>query len=119
VSFVLDHLGKPEIRDKNFETWARHLSSLAEAPNVVCKISGLVTEANWADWQPADLAPYFNHTIACFGLERVMFGSDWPYATMATNYDRWIDTVLELMPGADERELAELFQINAERIYRV
>ena len=119
VTFVLDHFGKPSVRDNSFEPWASHLRALAEAPNVFCKISGLATEANWTNWQPADFAPYFNHTLDCFGPARVMFGSDWPVATLATSYDRWIETVLELVPDADEGERTKLFQTNAERIYRV
>jgi L-fuconolactonase len=119
VTFVLDHFGKPSVRDNSFEPWASHLRALAEAPNVVCKISGLTTEANWTDWRPEDLAPYFNHTMACFGPQRLMFGSDWPVATLATSYDRWIETVLKLVPNINEPELAQLFQTNAERIYRV
>lgn len=119
VTFVLDHLGKPPVRDKNFEPWARNLHVLAGMPNVVCKISGLVTEANTADWQRADLEPYFDHALACFGLRRVLFGSDWPVATLATSYERWLETVLDLVAFANERERAQLFHANAERIYRV
>jgi L-fuconolactonase len=119
VTFVLDHFGKPPVRDKSFEPWARNLRALAGAPNVVCKISGLTTEANWVEWQRADLEPYFDHALACFGLHRVMFGSDWPVATLATTYQRWIETVLDLFSFANERERAQLFQTNAERIYRV
>jgi L-fuconolactonase len=119
VKFVLDHAGKPAVRDSAYESWARDLGALAEASNVFCKISGLTTEANWTDWRPADLAPYFNHAITCFGPERVMFGSDWPVATLATTYDRWVETVLELLPNAGESERTQLFQTNAERIYRV
>jgi L-fuconolactonase len=119
VTFVLDHLGKPPVGRKSFEPWARHLRALAGAPNVVCKISGLATEANWVDWRRADVEPYFDHALACFGLPRVLFGSDWPVANLATTYDRWMDTVLELVPNANERERMQLFQTNAERIYRV
>jgi L-fuconolactonase len=119
VTFILDHFGKPAVRDSAYEPWARDLGALAEAPNVFCKISGLTTEARWTDWQPADLAPYFNHALACFGADRVIFGSDWPVAALATSYDRWVETVLELVPNASERERSQLFQTNAERIYRV
>ena len=119
VTFVLDHFGKPAVRNKGFEPWARNLQALAALPNVVCKISGLATEANWTNWQSEDLEPYFDHALACFGLPRVMFGSDWPVATLATTYERWIETVLELVPNANDRERTQLFQTNAERIYRV
>ncbi len=119
VTFVLDHFGKPAVRDKSFAPWARDLQALAMLPNVVCKISGLATEANWTGWRCEDLEPYFDHALACFGLSRVMFGSDWPVATLATTYERWIETVLELIPNANDSERTQLFQTNAERIYRV
>jgi L-fuconolactonase len=119
VIFVLDHFGKPAVRTKSFEPWASHLRALAQSPNVVCKISGLTTEAHWPDWRPADFAPYFDHAIACFGAHRILFGSDWPVATLATSYNRWVETVLELLPNADERDLVQIFRTNAERIYRV
>lgn len=119
VTFVLDHLGKPPVRNRGFAPWARNLRDLAMAPNVVCKISGLTTEADWKDWKIADLEPYSDHALACFGLPRILFGSDWPVATLATSYERWIETVLNLIPFANDRERAQLFQTNAERIYRV
>jgi len=119
VTFVLDHFGKPGVRSKLFEPWASDLRAFAEAPNVICKISGLTTEADWHRWQPADLKPYFDHALACFGPDRVLFGSDWPVATLACGYDRWIETVRELISCTNDQELVQLFQTNAERIYRV
>lgn len=119
VLFVLDHFGKPPVRSKDFEPWARNLRTLATRPNVVCKISGLATEADCNNWRADDLEPYFDHALACFGVQRVLFGSDWPVATLATSYERWIETVLKLIPFANERERAQIFQTNAERIYRV
>ncbi len=119
VTFVLDHFGKPSVRDGCFEPWARNLRLLAAAPNVVCKISGLATEADRNGWRVADLEPYFDHALTCFGAERVLFGSDWPVSTLATSYDRWIETVLELTLFANEKERMQLFRTNAERIYRV
>jgi L-fuconolactonase len=119
VTFILDHFGKPSVREKHFASWARDLRTLSESPNIVCKISGLATEADWTAWQPADLAPYFDHALACFGWSRVLFGSDWPVATLATTYGRWVETVLKLIPRATPLERMQLFQTNAERIYRV
>jgi L-fuconolactonase len=119
VSFVLDHFGKPAVRDGSYSSWARNIRTLADLPNIACKISGLATEADWAKWRSEDLEPYFKHAIDCFGFERVLFGSDWPVATLATSYHRWVETVLELVPTANDRERAQLFQTNAERIYRV
>jgi L-fuconolactonase len=119
VQFVLDHCGKPAVRDKNFKPWAHHLRELAMFPNVFCKISGLATEADWNSWRSEDLQPYFEHALACFGPQRVLFGSDWPVATLATSYERWIETVLEMIPNLNEHERTQLFQTNAERIYHV
>jgi len=119
VTFVLDHLGKPEVRNQSFQPWANDLDALAALPNVVAKISGLVTEANWLDWQPAELAPYLKHAFVSFGPERLMFGSDWPVMTLATSYQRWIETVEALIPFSKQQDRAKFFQTNAERIYRV
>ena len=119
VTFVLDHLGKPDVRGKQFEPWAADLKTLASAPNVVCKVSGLATEAHWEQWQPDDLKFYFDHARECFGFGRLLFGGDWPVATLATGYDRWLATVRELFSFATEAEQVQLFQTNAERLYRV
>jgi L-fuconolactonase len=119
VVFVLDHFGKPEVRNGKIEPWATDLNKLAALPNVVCKISGLTTEADWQKWQPADLKFYFDRAWECFGPDRVLFGSDWPVATLATDYERWIETVQNLVSSAGESVQAKLFKTNAERIYRV
>ena len=88
-------------------------------PNVVCKISGLTTEADWENWRPADLKFYFEWALECFGFDRVLFGGDWPVATLATSYQRWLETVRELLPLSSPSDQIKLFQTNAERIYRV
>lgn len=119
VNFVLDHFGKPDVRGKKTEMWAADLKMLAEMPNVVCKISGLATEADWKNWQPADLKIYFARALECFGFERVLFGGDWPVATLATNYECWIETVRGSTPFVTETDRIKLFQANAERIYHV
>ena len=93
VTFVLDHFGKPDVRGKKTEPWAVNLKALAALPNVVCKISGLTTEADWKNWQPDDLKFYFETALECFGFDRILFGGDWPVATLATSYDRWLETV--------------------------
>jgi L-fuconolactonase len=119
VNFVLDHFGKPDVRAKKIEPWATDLKTLAALPNVVCKISGLATEADWNHWQVADLKFYFERTLECFGFDRVLFGSDWPVATLATSYERWLETVRDFFSFAKDAERIKLFQTNAERIYRV
>ncbi len=119
VTFVLDHLGKPDVRNQSFQPWANDLNALASLPNVVAKISGLTTEANWHDWQPAELMPFLSQAFASFGPERLMFGSDWPVMTLATSYQRWLETVQAHVPFSKERDWVQFFGTNAERIYRV
>ncbi|MEJ0091704.1 MAG: amidohydrolase family protein [Limisphaerales bacterium] len=119
VTFVLDHFGKPDVRGKKLEPWAADLKALAAMPNVVCKISGLTTEADWKNWQPDDLKLYFKTALECFGFDRLLFGSDWPVVTLAANYRRWLETVQEFFSFAGKAGLTKLFQTNAERIYRV
>ncbi|HSY18228.1 MAG TPA: amidohydrolase family protein [Candidatus Acidoferrales bacterium] len=119
VTFVLDHFGKPDVRGKHREPWAADLRALAALPNVACKLSGLTTEADWSHWRPDDLKFYFERALECFGFDRVLFGSDWPVATLATDYRRWVETVQESIQSASPADRIKVFQTNAERIYRV
>ena len=119
VRFVLDHLGKPGVRTGALDPWRANLRDLATLPNVVCKLSGLATEADWTTWRPEELRPYLDHALACFGPERVMFGGDWPVSTQAVAYGRWVevlDAVVSDWP-ADLRH--RLFVRNAEAFYRL
>ena len=119
VSFVLDHIGKPDIRNGVMEPWATHIRELAAFPNVCCKLSGMVTEADPAAWTAADLRPYAEHIFDVFGADRIMFGGDWPVATLAASYRRWFETasafIAELAPGEQQKVLRE----NAIRFYRL
>lgn len=119
VSFVLDHLGKPAIREGQIDQWSDQLAALAALPNVACKLSGLVTEADWSLWQPEDLAPYVVHALAVFGPSRVLFGGDWPVVTLASLYSRWVETLdaLTIQLPADDRQ--RLWRDNACRWYRL
>jgi L-fuconolactonase len=119
VAFVLDHFGKPDVRSKQTGSWAADLKALAARPNVACKISGLTTEADWNHWQPSDLKFYFGWALECFGFDRVLFGGDWPVATLATSYERWVQTIQDFLSFARDVDQIKLFQTNAERIYRV
>ena len=87
VGFVLDHCGKPAIRDGQLNPWGQHLRELAALPNVACKISGLLTEANPVRCSAPDLQPYVRHALDCFGFDRVLFGGDWPVCQLATSYE--------------------------------
>jgi L-fuconolactonase len=119
VAFVLDHLGKPPIEAQQLDPWRDRLAALAALPNVACKVSGLATEADWQHWQPADLAPYVAHTLAVFGPERVLFGSDWPVVTLASTYQRWVQTLDALTSELSADQRRKLWTENARRWYRL
>jgi L-fuconolactonase len=119
VSFILDHIGKPDIKGGVLDPWRAELRELASLPNTWCKLSGLVNEADWEKWTPADLRPYIDHVLGCFGFDRVMFGGDWPVASLATDYPRWVRTVDEALAGASPDQLHKLYVRNAEAFYRV
>jgi L-fuconolactonase len=119
VSFVLDHLGKPEIKSGRLDPWRDELRELAQLPNVSCKLSGLVTEADHASWTPAGLQPYIDHVMECFGWDRVMFGGDWPLSTQASDYPRWVNTLDAALKGATPEQLRKVYVTNAEAFYRI
>jgi L-fuconolactonase len=102
VTFVLDHLGKPNIREGRWRPWHQDLARLATRDNVYAKLSGLTTEADPHRWQPNDIARYLTQALEVFGPTRCMFGSDWPVATLATDYRRWVDIVLGVLGGYAE-----------------
>ena len=117
---VIDHIAKPLIKDGLFEPWGTQISAIARHENVYCKLSGMVTEADHANWTPDDLKPYVEHTVECFGLERVMFGSDWPVSLLAAPYDDVIGALEErLTPNLDEESRARVFGGNAGRFYGI
>jgi L-fuconolactonase len=119
VQFILDHLGKPPVREGKIRPWAGELKALGTLPNISCKLSGLTTEADWQGWQPAQLQPHFEVAREAFGFDRLLFGGDWPVCTLATEYPRWVDTVAAATADANEADRKKLFQSNAERIYRI
>ena len=85
--FVLDHIAKPKIAERSISPWQEDLRQLAQFPNVFCKLSGMVTEANWKQWQPADFHPYLDIVFEAFGPARLMIGSDWPVCTLSGEYE--------------------------------
>jgi L-fuconolactonase len=119
INFVLDHIGKPAIRESRTEPWRTNLAMLARFPNVSCKISGAVTEADHARWREEEVIPYVEHAIDCFGYDRVMFGGDWPVMELASSYRRWVDLVDQVVAGASEAERRRLFRDNAISFYRL
>jgi len=119
VRFVLDHIGKPDIKSGTLDPWRAELRELSRLDNVWCKLSGLATEADWAAWTPADLRPFLDHVVDCFGVDRVMFGSDWPVAVLATDYPRWVSTLDDALRGCSPDELRRIYVRNAEVFYRI
>ena len=119
VQFVLDHIGKPDIRRGLREPWWSQMRALASLPNVACKISGVATEADHRNWTKDQLKPYVAHAIDCFGFDRAMFGSDWTVMELATRYPDWVALVDETIAGASAAEKRKLYRDNAIRIYRL
>jgi L-fuconolactonase len=117
--FILDHLAKPYIRRGERQPWADDLTRLAALPNVACKLSGMVTEADWSAWTTAHLKPYVDHALATFGPDRLLFGSDWPVCLVACDYQRWVDTVAELVSPLTSDQRDAIFGGNAARWYRL
>jgi L-fuconolactonase len=117
LTFVLDHLGKPPVATGELEPWAEAVRALAEAPNTSCKLSGLVTEANWDSWTPHDLRPYADTVLDAFGPYRVMFGSDWPVCNLAATYQEVLDTARTLTAELTPSEHDAVFSGTAVRTY--
>jgi len=115
--FVLDHLGKPPIKAKQFQPWAQHIKALASNRNVYCKVSGMVTEADWQHWQADDFKPYLDLLFQTFGVERLMFGSDWPVCLLAGGYSRVVELVANYTQKLTALEQKKIFGLNAMRFY--
>jgi L-fuconolactonase len=119
VAFVVDHIAKPGIKAGLLEPWRDDLRALSRLPNVMCKISGVVTEADHQTWTEAEVAPYVSHAIHCFGYDRVMFGGDWPVSELATRYSRWVQLVDAVVVNAQPSEKRRLYRDNAISFYRL
>lgn len=117
LTFVLDHSGKPPIASGNLEPWTCDVRALAALPNTVCKLSGLVTEADLANWTVTDLRPYADAVLEAFGPGRLMFGSDWPVCTLAATYGEVLAATAELTAELSAAERAQVFEGTAARVY--
>jgi L-fuconolactonase len=115
--FVVDHLAKPEIVDRQWEPWASAIAALADHEQVCCKLSGMVTQADWTRWTIDDLRPYAAHVIEQFGPDRILFGTDWPVCTLAASYDTVVDVAEQLTASLSDSERAAIFGGNATRVY--
>lgn len=115
--FVVDHVAKPRIRDGLVEPWKGLMCELARRENVYCKLSGMVTEADWKAWTPQQLRPYAETVLEAFGARRVMFGSDWPVCLVATSYRQWIQTVEGFIAGLSPSEQDRIWSGTAIEAY--
>ncbi|MEQ8415628.1 MAG: amidohydrolase family protein [Imperialibacter sp.] len=117
--FVLDHLAKPYIKAGKIEEWKKDIGELAQFENVMCKVSGMVTEADWKNWQKADFRPYLDAAVEGFGMDRLMFGSDWPVCLCAADYTQVVDIVDDYFSSFSKSEQAAFWGGNAARFYNL
>lgn len=119
IPMVLDHCGKPGIRDARLEAFQRHANELARYPNVHCKLSGLATEADHRHWTDAQLIPYIDTAVQAFGPDRLLYGSDWPVCLLATSISRWIGVLERALTGCSQEQSRRIFRDNANVLYRL
>jgi L-fuconolactonase len=117
--FVLDHLAKPTIKSGSINAWADGIGRLSEFPNVLCKLSGLVTEADWKHWKAEQIVPYLDVAFESFGPDRLMIGSDWPVCLVAAPYARSVDVVKTYLLGKNPDDREAVLGGNAQRFWRL
>jgi L-fuconolactonase len=117
--FVIDHLAKPFIKTNEIEEWKKGMQELANYENVFCKISGMVTEADWKTWNNMDLKPYLDTVVDAFGTNRLMFGSDWPVCLVAASYNQWLETVKNYFQNFSQTEQENIFHHNTKQFYQL
>ncbi len=119
VAFVLDHIGKPGIKAGLIDPWRAHIREMAALPNVVCKLSGVTTEADPKAWTREQLRPYIDHVVECFGPDRILYGGDWPVSELAGSYLQWLMTLDWATAGFSAADRRKLFRENAVKAYRL
>ncbi|MBD1599167.1 amidohydrolase family protein [Pseudomonas typographi] len=119
VQFVLDHIAKPGIANGVRHPWWEEIKTIAQLPNVVCKVTGVITEADPLHWTLCDIRPYIDHTLDCFGLGRALFASDWPVINLAGAYRPWVAVMDELLSGCSASELQQFYRDTAIATYRL
>ena len=119
VRFVIDHVAKPPIATAQVEPWAERIAGFRELEHVACKVSGMVTEADWHRWTAADLRPYVDHVLDVFGPERLLFGSDWPVCLLAASYEQVLEAAQTSCEGLGDDDQARVFGETARRVYRL
>ena len=117
-TFVLDHMGNPNIKEGEMEIWKKGIREISELPNVFCKVSGIITKSG-KDWTTSLLEPYFMQVMESFGVERLMYGGDWPVVLLAGSYLSWSLAFEDLTKGLSNYELLQIYNRNADRIYQL
>ncbi|HEY0677644.1 MAG TPA: amidohydrolase family protein [Chitinophagaceae bacterium] len=118
-SFVIDHLAKPDIKSGEISEWKRLIKTVSQFENVYCKLSGMVTEANWDNWNARDFKPYIDVILEAFGTSRIMFGSDWPVCQVAASYDEVVGIVEDYFSSFSKTEQEKVFGLNAIDFYNL
>jgi L-fuconolactonase len=117
--FVIDHVAKPYIKRKEIDEWKRDMKNIAKHENVYCKISGMVTEADWKTWKKEDFKPYLDVVVNAFGTNRILFGSDWPVCLVAASYQEMLAIVKDYFASFSKDEQEQFFGLNAIRFYNL
>ena len=115
--FVIDHIAKPEIKERRIEEWKNEIIKIGEHENVYCKISGMVTEADWKSWKKEDFVPYIDVVVNAFGIKRIMYGSDWPVCLVAASYEQMLNIVQDYFSSFSQDEQQLVFGENATKFY--
>jgi L-fuconolactonase len=119
VAFILDHIAKPGIKDCLKDPWRQQMREMAALPNVVCKLSGVTTEADHKSWTRDQLRPYIDHVVECFGPDRILYGGDWPVSELAGSYGQWLETLDWATSRFSPEQKRKLFRDNAIKAYRL
>ena len=119
LSLVIDHIAKPNIAKQQFDDWADMMTDADRYPQVMCKLSGMVTQADWKTWKPTDLKPYVDKIIQIFGPDRVLFGSDWPVCLLAGSYLEVVEALQIALSNYDESAKIKILGENAVKFYRI
>ena len=115
--FVIDHIAKPDIKNRKFDDWEGDFRQMAELENCFCKLSGMVTEADWDNWAKSDFYPYIDTALDCFGPERLMIGSDWPVALLGAEYETVMSIVIDYIQTLSEDEQAQILGRTCDVFY--
>lgn len=117
INFVLDHIAKPDIKEARMDNWLPKINTLAQSSNICCKISGMVTEASWKNWRQRDFVPYLDAVTEAFGMDRLMFGSDWPVCLVSGNYEEVLKIVQDYYRDFSKEDQDKLYHVNVSRFY--